>query len=219
MGKKLSLDLLIFDLDGTLVDSMTDIVRSANFTLHQLGWPPLPAATIQSFVGDGMRCLVQRCLERYTPVTPEMLEQALEIYFRYYDQHATDHIRLYPGVMETLLFFRHKKKVVLSNKGAYYTHKILLALRLASHFDLILGGDSLNEKKPHPRPIFYILDRLKVGRDRAMIIGDSPQDIQSGKAAGIFTCGVLYGYRPAEMLIGADVTIRSMLDLQHIVAC
>ncbi|NOX35969.1 MAG: HAD-IA family hydrolase [Calditrichaeota bacterium] len=218
MGKKLSLDLLIFDLDGTLVDSMTDIVRSANFTLQQLGWPPLPAATIQSYVGDGIRRLVQRCLAHYTEVTPEMLERALDIYFQFYDQHCTDHAQVYPGVMETLVFFQHKKKVVLSNKGAYYTQKILQALGLAPHFDLILGGDSLDEKKPHPQPVFHILDRLKVVRDRAMIIGDSPQDIQSGKAAGIFTCGVLYGYRPAEMLTGADYTIRSMLELQHIVA-
>ncbi len=218
VAKALRLELLIFDLDGTLVDSMEDIVRSANFTLRRLGLRELPRDTIRSFVGDGIRNLVKRCMAHQTEVRADLLEGAMDIYFRFYDAHCTDHTHVYPGVRETLEQLRGKKKVVLSNKGEYYTRKILHRLQLAEAFDMILGGDSLTEKKPHPRPVRYILNALNVDPQRALIIGDSPQDIQSGKGAGIYTCAVLYGYRPESRLKGADFKIRSMPELLRIVS-
>ncbi len=212
-----SVDLIIFDLDGTLVDSTLDIAQTTNYVLQQLNLSPLPVEQIRSFVGDGITRLVERSLETQTRVTPELLNRALQLYYAHHEQHLTDFTRPFPGVVETLQFFHQKKKVVVSNKAERFSRKVLQNLKLQHFFDLILGGDSLSVKKPNPEVIHYVLKKTQVNPQQAIIVGDGPQDIQCGLSAGIYTCGVTYGFRPLEELKGAYFLINAIAELQKII--
>jgi phosphoglycolate phosphatase len=211
-----AIDLLIFDLDGTLVDSLDDIVESVNHTLGTLKLHPLPKVEIRGFVGDGIRNLLIRSLRTQIEPSEALIEKAGEIYWAHHDVHCLDHVILYPHVTDTLKFFAAKKKAVISNKSEHFTNKILRALNVSAYFDVILGGDSLPKKKPDPMPVHHVLEFTKVGRARAVIIGDGPQDMACGRAAGIRTCGVTYGFRTKEELGAADFVVGDLMELKNI---
>ncbi len=206
-------DAIIFDLDGTLVDSLPDITAAANYTLQQLHLPPVQREQVRQMIGDGIRKLLERAIAVHHPPTVEEVERAFRIYIAYYEEHCTDTSYVYPGVPELLEQLPTRRLAVLSNKGEHFTRKILTEFGLAPYFQLILGGDSLPVKKPHPGGIEFVLNTFGVTPDRAMMVGDSTHDLEAGKAAGVITVAALYGYRDAHVLNGADIHIQHPLEL------
>ncbi len=204
---------LIFDLDGTLVDSLPDITTAVNYTLETLGLPEVDTQTVRKMVVDGIRKLIERAISQHHVPSEAEVENAFQIYIQYYDAHCTDQSYVYPGVREVLEALRHQQLAVLSNKGERFTRKILALLGLAPYFQLILGGDSLSTKKPHPGGILQILRTFRVDPEQAMMVGDSTHDVEAGKAAGTITVAALYGYREAELLKAADIHIQHPLEL------
>ena len=211
------MQLLIFDLDGTLIDSRRDVANAINHALVQLGYSALPHETIYRFVGDG----IQRSIERIVgSQASDLVEQAIQMYRSHYSQHLLDHTVLYPYVEETLAAFGHKKKAVVSNKRQEPSVAILKGLKVSHHFNMILGGDQVIEKKPAPESILRTLNQLRVAPKQAIMIGDSPDDLQAGRVAGLITCGVTYGFHPKERLLAArpDYLIDSLQQLRDVIA-
>ncbi len=206
-------DLLIFDLDGTLADTKDDIATAVNLTLRDFGLPEKPPEVVYGYVGDGVRRLLQRAFE---DAPPERYREALHVFRRHYLDHLLDTTRLYEGVEETLAWFGGKKKAVVTNKPIEYTRNILDGLRMSTRFDLILGGEDSLPLKPDPAMVVSAIERLAVSRDRTVMIGDSLNDIQAARSAGVKTCGVGYGLGDPEVLraAGPDFFCDRLVDLK-----
>ena len=185
------LGLLIFDLDGTLIDSETDLTQSVNATRKHLGLDPLPRDMIASYVGQGVTTLVRRALGAGT--SDDVIETAVSYFLSYYREHMLDHTGLYPGVCETLEALQDRKLAVLTNKPVNFSRQILEGLGVDSHFAFVYGGNSFDQKKPDPVGVFRLMNDTGVPPDRTMMIGDSGTDIQTGRNAGVWTCAVTYG--------------------------
>ena len=183
--------LLIFDLDGTLIDSEEDIVLSANAMRQAAGLAPLATKTVASYVGLGVQVLIQKALG--PDASPGTLERATQIFIDYYRTHMLDHTAPYPGVREALQMLRGRRMGVLTNKVAKLSQQILEGLQLAQFFDFIYGGNSFEKKKPDPVGILTPMQSAGVGARQTMMVGDSETDIQTGRNAGVWTCGVTYG--------------------------
>jgi phosphoglycolate phosphatase len=213
---------LLFDLDGTLIDSKTDIATSVNLMLAELARAPLPFDEALGFVGEGVRLLVSRALRASLEREPEVreFERALEIYFRHYGTHLLDQTTVYPEVRETLAALAHLPKAVVTNKPYVFTATILEQLDLISHFAVVLGGDSLPERKPSPLPLIEAARRCEVTASECLMIGDSGVDVQAGRAAEMTTCGYIAGFRGRDELIeaGADLLIERFSELLKLTA-
>ncbi|MBO8132122.1 MAG: phosphoglycolate phosphatase [Candidatus Marinimicrobia bacterium] len=200
--------LLIFDLDGTLVNSFNDIAESVNETLRNFGYNELDKKVAIQYIGDGIKKLVSRAFGKslYNDSEHEWKEEELTKFYNHYvdnyEKNLLNTTVLYPCVKETIekLKLMDTLMVVLSNKNERLSKKILEALKVKDYFDLIFGGDSFTTKKPDPNPILNILKYFSVSVDKAMIVGDSENDIIAGKNAGIKTCAVTYGLKPKEEL-------------------
>lgn len=203
---------LLFDLDGTLVDSRRDITASVNAVLRQLGHRERSVAEVSAFVGDGVAKLLQRALG---DATPEQLGRARRMFLEHYLEHCLDTTVLYPGVRRTLARLRHQAMAVITNKPHAMSVKILAALQIDRYFRVVLGGESTRNKKPHPEPIRVALKRLGVPPAHAAMIGDSPNDLHAGQAAGTITCAVTYGLTPRKTLaaIHPDYFLDCFADL------
>ncbi len=201
--------LIIFDLDGTLVDSAADITNALNYGLEPFGFRPLTVEETVKMVGEGITRLVEKVLgtER-----PELREAVLERFLRFYSGHLTEHTRPYPGVVETLQRLDGYRKAVISNKREALSRRLLEELGMASYFDHILGSDSTPRKKPSPQPVIEVLRREALTPAEAVMVGDSNLDIEAGRAAGVTTVAVGYGYRPLQALAGAAFLIRERLS-------
>lgn len=197
MKKNRPIKLLIFDMDGTLANTLEDLAEAANFSLRRLQRPELSLVQVQSFVGDGMKKLLERAMG---PSSAAELAQAVTVFQQYYTEHCLDHTRLYPGVPEMLRHYAGHAKAVLTNKPHHYALPIAEGLGLASVMDLVIGGQPEIALKPAPDGIRLILERLQCRPEEAVMIGDSSSDILAGKAAGSYTCAVTYGYRDGEHL-------------------
>jgi phosphoglycolate phosphatase len=198
MEKQNDFELIIFDMDGTLIDPRIDVANALNVTLIQLDLAPLSYKEIFGLIRDGMRDLMERVLP---PSHQDRIETAITLYRSHYDNHLLDNTTLYPSVRETLEELASLKKAVVSNKREKPVRAILKGFNLPHHFEMVLGGDSIGERKPAPHAILKVLDYFDVSLSNALIVGDSPEDIQAGHAAGIRTCGVTYGYRSRESLV------------------
>ncbi|MFQ5840298.1 MAG: HAD family hydrolase [Candidatus Methylomirabilales bacterium] len=207
-----SVDLILFDLDGTLVDSLADLTAAVNHTLREYGRFPLDPCLVREYVGDGVRKLMERSLAGEDPAS---LDRAVAQFRTYYGSHLLDHTRLYPGVAEVLQHFTEKVKAVVTNKPQEFSLKILEGLGIAQHFAMVVGGDSGQEQKPHPQPAQHILTGLGVGAARTAMVGDSPVDIEMAKRAGLFACAVTYGLRSREELqaAGPDLLLDDLREL------
>lgn len=210
MRNGIEVDLLIFDLDGTLIDSRIDIANALNYTLSRLGLPPVTIEEVRQRIGRGIRGLLKACLGE----KQGLLEEAYPIFLDFYSTHLLENTTLYPGVRETLEGIRAKKAIV-TNKLFHLTERILEGLGISNYFDTVLGGDSLTERKPSPLPILRVLKEHKVPGERALMVGDSPLDMEAGKKAGVWTCGAAYGYNERDTLLsaGADCIIESFPEL------
>lgn len=205
-----------FDLDGTLVDSITDLAASANAMREAMGLPPLAAERIMSHVGDGVASLVHRALtdERDGQAEPATWERGFVHFIQHYRQNLTTHTRMYPGVAEGLsLLHNHGiPLVVITNKSERLAVPLLAELGIDSAFSLILGGDTLPEKKPSALPLEHAANVLGIQTSEMVMVGDSENDIASARAAGSGAIAVSYGYRAADTL-GADLIIDSLVEL------
>lgn len=208
-------DLIIFDLDGTLIDSKWDIALSVNHTLASLSLEPLPIDTITSFVGKGVKNLLMQALGEHARTK---FDPAIKIFRRHYGEHCLDKTVLYPSVKKTMESLGGFKKAIITNKPALFIAPILKRLDIDGFFDAVLGGDEVAKKKPAPEPAHFILEKLKIRPDKAIVVGDSPLDIQMGKAAGISTCAVAYGYGKSDdlKLENPDYLIADLFELINI---
>ncbi len=195
MGKA-AIDLLIFDLDGTLIESKWDIAASVNLALEELGLPQRPVEEIFGFVGDGVKKLLRLAVGEHNRVS---FEEALSVFRRHYLAHCLDRTVFYPGVEKTLDHFSGKQKAVATNKSIEYTNVILKGLG-PQHFQFVVGGDDGFGLKPEPGMLLHIMERLNVSKDRTVLVGDSTNDINGGHNAGIRVCAVGYGMGNRERM-------------------
>lgn len=190
------MDLVIFDLDGTLIDSKLDLAHAVNATRVHLGLPPLENELIATYVGNGAPVLMRRALG--PEAGDRQVEQALDYFLAYYDDHKLDNTRAYPGIPEALgeLHRAGVLMAVLTNKPVRVSGRILEGLGLACYFARVYGGNSFEQKKPHPAGVDKLLSELRVDRARALLVGDSSVDVRTARNAGIKVCGVRYGFQP-----------------------
>ena len=195
MGKA-PIDLLIFDLDGTLIESKWDIAASVNFTLEELGLPQRPLEEIFGFVGDGVKKLLRLAVGETNRVS---FEEALAVFRRHYLAHCLDRTVYYPGVEKVLGYFGDKRKAVATNKSIEYTNVILQGLG-PQYFNFVVGGDNGFGLKPEPGMLLHIMERLNTVPERTVLVGDSTNDINGGHNAGIRVCAVGYGMGNRERM-------------------
>jgi phosphoglycolate phosphatase len=210
-------ELIIFDLDGTLVDSSVDIANAINYAVEPYGAKPLTINETINLVGEGITRLMEKVIEK-EGINADR-DTLVEKFLEHYTSHLVDNTTVYPEVAETLQKLSYYKKAVISNKRESLSVKILNDLGLLKYLDLVVGSDTAAGKKPSPIPVFYTLERLSVRAENAIMVGDSNFDIEAGKAAGVKTIAVTYGYRPKEVLKGADFMIDSMDELFNALNC
>ena len=205
----MKIKLIIFDLDGTLVNSSVDITNALNYAIGPYGIELLTVEKTISLVGEGITRLIEKLVGQNSDLKDVVLKRFLD----YYSKHLADFTLPYPGVRETLEMLGTYKKAVISNKRADLSRGLLETLELSGYFDIIWGSDSVAEKKPSPMPVLEMLKKVACRPDEAVIVGDSNYDIEAGKAAGVRTVAVSYGYRDISLLQDADFIIDSMKEL------
>ena len=183
---------LIFDLDGTLIDSKLDLALSVNATLAEMGRDPLEHEQIFGYIGQGAPALIARALGE--GASEEECRHALEFFIRYYSAHKLDHTVLYPGVREALGALGGMPMAVLTNKPVRVSRAILEGLGVAGHFRFVYGGNSFERKKPDPMGVDSILREFGAAPEQAMVVGDSEVDVQTARNAGVWVCCVTYGF-------------------------
>ena len=204
--------LFLFDLDGTLIDSKADITSTLNLVLARMKMPQLPESLVADFVGEGVQKLIERslraannlgaCPDNREPES-DQVQQGMALFGEEYEAHLLDRTHLFPHVKEGLDRLPWARFAVVSNKPERFSRRILEGLDVGSRFCIILGGDSTQKRKPDPESLYRAMDSCKAAPSETAMVGDSPVDIQAGKAAGVTTCGVLGGFRPKEELEAA----------------
>jgi phosphoglycolate phosphatase len=175
------IDLFIFDLDGTLIDSKRDIADSVHHTMKMLGLPRIEDEVIYSYVGNGVTPLIQKSVSVGAGFKPApTFEKALKIFKAHYDQHLLDTTRPFPGIVEILEHFRDKKKIVLTNKPQGFSEKILKGLKMDRYFDEIYGGDTPFPKKPAPDVVFHILKKFGLSLEKSLARKSQMQGAREG---------------------------------------
>ena len=217
-----SIKLVIFDLDGTLIDSRLDLVHSVNAALRHIHRPELPEDVIASYVGDGAPILIQRALGGEA-VEEALVRKGLEFFLSYYREHKLDHTTVYDGVREALAAIQRsgngvpRKLAVLTNKPVNPSRAIVDALGLAPYFDQVYGGNSFATKKPEPEGALKLLSEAGVRPEHAAIIGDSHVDVRTGRNAGLWTVAVTYGFAPHTLEVEEpDVTVDTPQELSKV---
>lgn len=196
--------VIIFDLDGTLIDSAPDLAVSVNYTLEKLGMGQYSHDTIRYWVGNGAKVLVKRALLGSVDTTPDVDEalfnKALNIFLEHYASHLAISTTLYPNVEPILQTLKTQgyRLVIVTNKPFDFVEPILKGLGISDLFEFYLGGDSLEEKKPSPLPLFYVCKKCGVLPNQALMVGDSKNDILSANSANMQSIGVSYGYNYGE---------------------
>lgn len=193
------MDLLIFDLDGTLIDSRLDLANAVNATRKHMGKEPLANERVYSYVGNGAPVLIRRAMGEQA--SEAELQEALEFFLEYYSDHDLDNTTLYPGVKESLdrLLAAGKRMAVLTNKPVRMSRAIVEGLGVSSHFLQVYGGNSFEFKKPNPIGIEALMRETGIERARTMMVGDSSVDVQTARNARVQCCGVTYGFQPETL--------------------
>jgi phosphoglycolate phosphatase len=205
---------LIFDLDGTLIDSKRDLIHSVNAMLLEMGRAELPEETISGYIGHGAPKLVSRALGETTPEAEK--QRAIEFFLSYYEEHKLDSTCAYPGIVEALEQLNALPMAVLTNKPVRVSERILDALGLSKYFRVVYGGNSFETKKPDPLGANTILRDLKAAPHETILIGDSEVDIQTARNAGTLAAAVNYGFGIHDRsTYPADVYLDNLSDLTN----
>lgn len=194
---------ILFDLDGTLVDSIQDLYLATNLMLSDLARPIISLEMAQQFVGNGMETLVKRALsgdmQINSALTTSQVDQAIALFEQHYQQVAGQHSQLYPYVDKVLPALSHLPKAIVTNKPRVFTEKLLEQLELTPHFNVVVCGDDM-EKKPSPTPLLFACEQLGVAPENTLMIGDSKSDILASQRANIDVLALTYGYNQGENL-------------------
>lgn len=202
--------LILFDLDGTLVDTSKDITNALNYALDPYESKSFAVDETKKLIGEGLTRLIEKVLgEEKIGLKDAVIKRFLD----YYSAHIIDNSTIYPYVGEILKKLAGYKKAVISNKREYLSVKLLDRLDILKYFDLVIGSDTAAERKPSPVPVIYALSRLGAEPREAAIVGDSNYDMEAGKKAGVMTVAVTYGYGEKRYLLDADYVIDSFKDL------
>lgn len=220
-----SIKLVIFDLDGTLIDSRLDLVHSVNAALRHIGRDELPDEVIASYVGDGAPVLIQRALGGEA-VEETVVRKGLEFFLAYYREHKLDHTTVYEGIQEALATIQRRAKdsngwsrkmAVLTNKPVMPARAIVETLGLGPFFSQVYGGNSFGTKKPDPEGSRKLLQEFGARPEETVIVGDSHVDIETGRNAGLWTVGVTYGFAPHTLNDAApDVSLDSPWEIAEL---
>ncbi|WP_192034698.1 phosphoglycolate phosphatase [Halomonas sp. YLGW01] len=211
--------LVAFDLDGTLIDSVPDLAVAVDAALEDQGVAPVGEARVRDWVGNGSWRLVERALEAALerPADQGVLEACHARFLAHYHASPVERTRLYPGVREALegLIAHGLSLVLITNKPQAFIAPILEHFALNDAFALCLGGDSLDEKKPHPAPLLHAAAHFGLSPEACLMVGDSRHDIEAGKRAGFRTLAVPYGYNHGESVTdsGPDAVVESLSEL------
>ena len=212
------MDLLIFDLDGTLIDSKLDLAHSVNAARAHFGMPPLELDTIEAYVGNGAPVLMRRSMG--PEASDEMVEKSLAFFLTHYEEHKLDYTRAYSGIPEALEALRQDgvAMAVLTNKPVRISTRILEGLGLAKYFARVYGGNSFEQKKPNPIGVDTLLAELGIARERTMIVGDSAVDVRTARNAAVKVCGVTYGFQPESFATDPpDIIVDRPEELAEVV--
>ncbi len=212
---------VLFDLDGTLLDSIPDLAEACHRMMVELGRPPHPVDTIRGFVGKGMLNLVRRCLEADGGADEAAFEAAVDAFKRHYAVVNGERTELYDGVLPALVALagRGVAMACVTNKPAAFTGPLLERTGLAQYFAVTVSGDTLADKKPHPAPLLHACERLGVAVGEALMVGDSANDAEAARAAGMPVLLVTYGYSEGVPVdsIECDGLLSSLVEmLPHI---
>jgi phosphoglycolate phosphatase len=208
---------VLFDLDGTLIDSRLDLANAVNNALRVVGLPEQTEAEITPHVGNGLRVLLGEIMG---PVAESVLDRGITAFSEFYDEHCVDLTVWYPGVADFVRSTRGAKKfAVVTNKPERFAIKIVKKLGLLDELPVIIGGDTLPQRKPHPAPVLKALSALGAETGSALMVGDGFQDVVAGQTAGVLTCIAEYGYgfRSTSLDLKPDFKIRSFAELKEIV--
>lgn len=192
--------LVVYDLDGTLADTLDDLTLSANLLLSELGRPPVPRERLKGYVGLGLRTLVQRCLETDEA---ERIERGMARYRAHYARHLLDRTRLYPSARRVLERFCDRQQAIVTNKPEALSRRILDGLGIAGYFRAVIGGDSGFGHKPDAAGLRALMAQAGASAQDTLLIGDSPVDIETGRHAGVHTVGVAHGFAGLDELRAA----------------
>jgi phosphoglycolate phosphatase len=212
------MDLLIFDLDGTLIDSKADLAQAVNAARAHLSLPPIDNESVYSYVGNGAPVLIRKALG--PEFSEDQAKETLDFFLAYYREHMLDYTTLYPGAREALdrLKTEGVQMAVLTNKPVRFSKAILDGLGVGSHFFQVYGGNSFDQKKPDPVGIEALLTESGVLRESAMMVGDSAVDVLTARNAGIKVCGVTYGFQPETFESEPpDILVDSLREMADIV--
>ncbi len=206
----------LFDLDGTLVNSLEDLTEAVNHILDAFSHSLLTADAVRMKVGKGARNLVRQVLP---DVDEACIDRALAMFLEFNREHIADKSRLYPGMLETLneLAALDVKMAVISNKNEDLSKLILQTLGIYNLFECICGGDTYPERKPSSLPLLKVVDKLGFAPNRCVMIGDSINDIQAGQHANITSIGCSWGYGGLEELSGADTLVQTPQELLAVI--
>ena len=210
------IQLLVFDLDGTLIDSKEDLALSVNAVREWMGMPRLPNETVASYVGQGVPTLIRRALANGAAgeVTEEAVQEATAFFLDYYRAHMLDNTVAYDGVREALEELGGRKLAVLTNKPVAFSRAILAGLKLADYFAFVYGGNSFEQKKPDPVGVIKLMSDTGALPRETVMVGDSDTDVLTGRNAGVWTCGVTYGLGSHTLeRVAPDVLVGDLREL------
>lgn len=204
-------ELVFFDLDGTLFDTLIDITNSVNYMLERFNKSPLSKDLIRNYIGDGAKTLIERVLKNYDI----SINEGLDLFISYYSNNYLANTKPYDRVVETL-----KKlgtiNIVLTNKPLKIAEDIIKKHKLVKYFKLVIGPETFGIKKPDPMAIFEVSKKFNISLDKCLLVGDSSIDIECAKNANIFCCCVSYGYGSYDDISKADKIIENFDEILKI---
>lgn len=208
------ISLIVYDFDGTLVDTLDDICTSVNLALKELNVRQLEPAVIKTCVGRGVVTLMTRALDG-TGFSD--IDRAVQRFRKHYAEHLMDQTRWYPNCRETIEHFSDRRQAILSNKPEDFVRRILENLNCLHPFAAIIGGDTFETRKPDPEGLRHLLTRFDLSAEEVVMVGDSALDIETGKKAGVLTCAVTFGFGDREAFLSQqpDWVIDDISELKE----